>query len=149
MIRKQSWKKWSCEISEASRRELESVWRNIECGPFFWRELKAWSELSQKWFCISSEYWYFGLLTHFWMLFSEKDCLLKSPSFFSFLPPVALPVHLMWITGTWKFCFVLHCHVVPSRVLEFSLRTCSGFDDKFFTLWFKTSHKYCWCQFYV
>lgn len=126
MIRKWSWKEWSCEISEASRMELESLWRNIGCAHFSWGELKAWCELSQKWFCISSEYWYFRLLVHCWVLVS----LLKSPSFSPFLPPAVLPVHLVWITGTWKFCFLLHCHVVPCGVLGFTLRTCSGFDDK-------------------
>lgn len=139
MIRKQSWKEWSCKISEASRRELEALWLNKECGPSSWRELKAWSELAWKWICISSEYCYFRLLVHCWMFFSGKDCLLKFPSFSSFLPPVVLPAHLVWITGTWNFCFLLHCHVVPHRVLDFSLKTCSGFDDKLFHLWFKPS----------
>lgn len=130
------------------RMELWNRW-SLQKGTWeFMKKYRVWSFLKitegLKWtcsevFCISSEYWYFRLLAHGWVFFSAKDCVLKSPSFSPFLPPVVLPVHLAWIAGTWKFCFLLHCHVVPRRVLDFSLRTRSGFDDRLFHLWFKPS----------
>lgn len=56
----------------------------------------------------------------FWhtaVCFFPKKFTCLSPSFSCFLPPVLLLVHLVWITETCQFCFLMRCPVVPWVVL--------------------------------